>query len=505
MDRSLQEVKIYYDEHIAGKLSGFVEGNERVERAWQTVERWAPGNPRRILEIGCGIGDICWRMTRRWPAVEVVGLDISARSLEIARKLFGSSRLSLVEGALVRGRLAGKFDLILLMDVYEHIALGDRPALHEALRELQSDSCRIILSFPTPHHLAWLRQNHPEQIQPVDEDVSVDTIEALARDTGTEILLYQEVGVWHVNDYAHAVLARRDGWITVAEVYPSNRNLRGKIRKLLSSAGESLIPPRSQRLGLVRQRLGRECYPDSSVGGTRSESEHHEFLNPLCLSTTLDIHIARRSILDALRLQLSDFSGTVLDIGCGYMSYKPLLMAPPSRAEKYIGLDLRGNIYQQPDLEWDGCTIPLGDNSVDCALATEVLEHCPKPKIVLGEALRVLKPGGLLFFTVPFLWPLHDVPHDEYRYTPFALERHLREAGYEQIKLKALGGWDASLAQMIGLWVRRRSMSARKRALLSKLAVPIVRYLIRRDRPPLDFGEGLMITGISGTAIKPPV
>ena len=121
----------------------------------------------------------------------------------------------------------------------------------------------------------------------------------------------------------------------------------------------------------------------------------------------------------------------------------------------------------------------------------------------MRESLRVLKPGGLLFFTVPFLWPLHDVPHDEYRYTPFALERHLRNSGFVQIKLKALGGWDASLAQMIGLWVVRRPMSSRKRSILSRLALPIVRYLARHDRLPQEFDESLMITGLSGTAIKP--
>lgn len=232
-----------------------------------------------------------------------------------------------------------------------------------------------------------------------------------------------------------------------------------------------------------------------------SMSKHHDFLNPLCLSTTLDNFIVRRTILNALCSQLRKLSGSIVDIGCGYMPYKSLVL---NHAERYIGLDLKGNDYGKPDLEWDGRAIPLADNSMDGALAMEVLEHCPEPELVLREALRVLKPGGLLFLTVPFLWPLHSVPNDEYRYTPFALERSLRNSGFEQIQLKPLGGWDASLAQMVGLWVRHRPMSSSKRMILSRLALPFVRYLAGRDQRP-TFSEMTMITGLSGTAIKPPV
>ena len=232
-------------------------------------------------------------------------------------------------------------------------------------------------------------------------------------------------------------------------------------------------------------------------------AEHNAFLNPLPSPTTLDGFGVRRAILNALCCELKSFRGTVLDIGCGYMPYKSLVLAPPSCTERYIGLDLHDNVYQKPDLEWDGRTIPLEDSSVDYALATEVFEHCPDPELVMREAFRVLKPGGMVFFSVPFLWPLHDVPHDEYRFTPFALERHLRNAGFEQVALKPLGGWDASLAQMLGLWVRRRRMSSTKRAIFSRLALPVVRYLFSRDKPPSKFGESCMITGISGTASKP--
>ena len=229
------------------------------------------------------------------------------------------------------------------------------------------------------------------------------------------------------------------------------------------------------------------------------------YVRPRLIPAQLDTYAVRTAILRELKRVLPRLSGVLLDVGCGNMPYRSLVLAAPSGVSRYIGLDLKDNApyVTPPDLVWNGVTIPLGENSVDCVLCTEVLEHCKDPTAVLRELHRVLKPDGLLFFTVPFLWPLHDAPHDEYRYTPFAMERLLREAGLGDIELRALGGWDASLAQMIGLWVRRRGLRPWKRALLSRLLLPVVRRLAERDRIPGRFHESLMITGMSGIARKP--
>ncbi len=222
---------------------------------------------------------------------------------------------------------------------------------------------------------------------------------------------------------------------------------------------------------------------------------------------TQDLYLVRTSIRQALRSQLPRFHGTFLDVGCGVQPYRSLIMAAPARVERYVGMDLAHNGVKgyravEPDVLWDGRTIPLPDASVDSAMATEVLEHCPEPVAVLREVLRVLRPGGTLFITVPFLWPLHDVPYDEYRYTPFAMERLFREAGFGDIVVKPLGGWDASMAQMLGLWALRRPMPAWKRGLVKRLTLPVVKYLIKHDHVP-DTRTGPMITGLMGTAVKP--
>jgi SAM-dependent methyltransferase len=216
----------------------------------------------------------------------------------------------------------------------------------------------------------------------------------------------------------------------------------------------------------------------------------------------MDVYVVRTSILRRLCESLPAFHGTVLDVGCGYQPYRQLILKTPG-VTKYIGLDFPNSGYGVPDLTWDGGAIPMADGTVDSVVATEVLEHCDEPQRLLLEIWRVLRPGGCLFLTVPFLWPVHCVPHDQYRYTPFALSRMLCAADFVDLKIGALGGWDASLAQMLGLWARRRPMPRFVRWIVGQICRPIVFWLQRRDWCPNVFDNDAMITGLFSLAKKP--
>jgi len=231
-----------------------------------------------------------------------------------------------------------------------------------------------------------------------------------------------------------------------------------------------------------------------------------EFLSVQLRPRTMMFYSVRTAILESVKAESASFYGTVLDVGCGFMPYKKLIKANP-KVENYIGMDLQQPTYYGqivPDLKWNGRDIPLKNESVDCLMATEFLEHYAEPEAALKEFFRVMKPDGRVFATVPFLWNLHEIPYDEYRYTPYSIERHFKNAGFREIEINALGGWNLSFAQMIGLWVTFSKMHRLTRKVVKNLLFPFYVWLVKTDRKPKEFDgyENSMFTGLSITARK---
>jgi len=147
------------------------------------------------------------------------------------------------------------------------------------------------------------------------------------------------------------------------------------------------------------------------------------------------------------RLAERHVRGRLVDIGCGTKPYRELL-AP--YVTEHVGVDHAGSLHgqDQVDLAGTAYAIPVPDETFDSALCTAVLEHLEEPERAIRECCRVLRPGGVAIYSVPFIWHLHEQPRDFFRYSCFGLRYLLEKAGFEVVEIKALSGFWVTFGQL---------------------------------------------------------
>ena len=148
-------------------------------------------------------------------------------------------------------------------------------------------------------------------------------------------------------------------------------------------------------------------------------------------------------------------SGQLLDLGCGFV---PLYGLYKDFVQDNTCVDWDRTLHPSPHLDHT-CdlneTLPLPDEEFDTVLLTDVLEHIQDPRGLWKEMTRVLRPGGKLIVGVPFLYPIHEAPHDFFRYTEHALRMFCDRSGLTLISLDVFGGLAAGLVELWGRMVSR--------------------------------------------------
>lgn len=141
--------------------------------------------------------------------------------------------------------------------------------------------------------------------------------------------------------------------------------------------------------------------------------------------------------------------GALADIGCGTFPYYGIYR---SLTTSVFGVDWPNSPHDNSHVD-AYCdlneVIDLPDESADTVLCTDVLEHIYKPERLWAEIARILRRGGKAIIGTPFYYWIHEAPHDYYRYTRYALERHARDASLEVISIEPVGGLPHVLTDLL--------------------------------------------------------
>ncbi len=113
---------------------------------------------------------------------------------------------------------------------------------------------------------------------------------------------------------------------------------------------------------------------------------------------------------------------------------------PDERVQEFIDNDglsefirLDFDRYHHPDLVADVTALPLAGGSVDVVASHSLFEHVAHPHRILQETFRVLRPGGVMVLSMPFVFHRHGYPHDYVRLTPQFFERVCGETGFVDV------------------------------------------------------------------------
>jgi SAM-dependent methyltransferase len=97
--------------------------------------------------------------------------------------------------------------------------------------------------------------------------------------------------------------------------------------------------------------------------------------------------------------------------------------------------------YRSVDFpEYDICQGPLSKGAYDIIIAEQVLEHCLWPYRAVRHLYEMLRSGGVVVVTTPFLVRVHDYPVDCSRWTELGLKHLLAEGKFPLDKIKT-GSW----------------------------------------------------------------
>lgn len=191
--------------------------------------------------------------------------------------------------------------------------------------------------------------------------------------------------------------------------------------------------------------------------------------------------------------------GTLADLGCGTAPLRPLYAR---LTDKHLTLDWPASVHDiQIDAFADlGRGVPLRSGSIDTVLVSDVLEHLPHPGDFLEECHRILRDGGKVVGNVPFLYGLHEEPHDYFRYTEHGLRRMFADAGFADTSISVVGGGLDILVDTVAKVLSRMPLVGGPVARVAQVvwvavsSPPLVRRALGELERRLPIGYGFVAT-----------
>jgi SAM-dependent methyltransferase len=126
--------------------------------------------------------------------------------------------------------------------------------------------------------------------------------------------------------------------------------------------------------------------------------------------------VGDRNQVAYLRHWVPEVDGPVLEIGSKEYGSTSSFRDFYANAE-YVGLDMSEGKGVDVVVDLTKSIGPLGESRFALGICCSVLEHVEKPWLFAANLTRLIRPGGKLYMSVPWVWRYHAYPDDYFRFS----------------------------------------------------------------------------------------
>ncbi len=239
-----EAIREFYNRFSSERSHNYVKnGNPRIDKAIARILPFVRADSQ-VLEVGCGAGLVAEQIARIAVQGFVSACDISESAIALARNRVTTGNVqfrALDVGARfeeLKAWLPASVDLVVMVDVLEHLPLGLHEAFFRNLAAVMRPESTLVLTFPSPDYQRYLRQHRPDELQIVDEVIELPHLYEVTAKNGLAIKHFSLEDVWLANQYVHCVLTM--GALNYATTDDENNVVLAEIAKLIP-VGERFI------------------------------------------------------------------------------------------------------------------------------------------------------------------------------------------------------------------------------------------------------------------------
>jgi len=201
------DIEEFYDQFVQKQKKIGVSIRHRI--IFKNLKKIGLKKNSNVLEVGCGIGTVSSLIIKAIPNGCFLGCDISQYSIKLANELYKGESIEFKVDDMTEFKSKIKFDFIVFPDVLEHIPIEQHSNLFKNIAKVCTENAKILINIPEPNSLNWIRDNRPNDLQIIDQSLSIQDLLNNTYPFGFQIQSMQPYSIHtNVNNYLSIVLIR---------------------------------------------------------------------------------------------------------------------------------------------------------------------------------------------------------------------------------------------------------------------------------------------------------